>query len=297
MSGSRRGPGKAQAPSPVTQADIRTANQFEYIDGQLRPSQAALFEHFAAESELAVRSGQPALDLAYGPHPRQRLDLFRTTQPRRGVVAYLHAGYWQSRDKSGFRFLAPPLAADGFDVALINYPLSPELGVMAIVAAAAAALPLLAELTDHAPLILVGHSAGAQIAVELVMATGSQANPIAGPITGIVSISGVFDLEPLLDTSVNAKLGLDPATARAASPIHRVVSGAPPTLFAVGALETRAFQAQTARMAAAWAQAGNAAIELTVPDADHFSILTELCREGGVLRAAIATFDRPVPLS
>ena len=58
MSGSRRGPGKAKAPSPVTQAEISTANQFEYIDGQLRPSQAALFERYAAESELAVRAMQ-----------------------------------------------------------------------------------------------------------------------------------------------------------------------------------------------------------------------------------------------
>ena len=163
MSGSRRGQGKAKAPSSVTQAEISTANQFAYIDGQLRPSQAALFEHFAAESELAVRSGEPALDLTYGPHPRQTLDLFRTTQPRREVVAYFHAGYWQSRDKSGFRFLAPTLTADGYDVAVINYPLSPELGVMDIVAAAAAALPVLAELTDNAPVILVGHSYGGMV--------------------------------------------------------------------------------------------------------------------------------------
>ncbi len=267
----------------MTQAAIATANQFEYIDGQLRPSQAALFERYAAESELAVRAMQPALDLPYGPHPRQRLDLFRTDQPRRGVVAYLHAGYWQSRDKSGFRFLAPPLVCDGFDVALINYPLSPELGVIEIVDAAAAALPLLAELTDQAPLILVGHSAGAQIAVELAMAppTGT------GPIARIVSISGVFDLEPLLDTSVNAKLGLDTASARAASPLHRVRLGAPRTLFAVGALETEAFQSQTARMAKAWTEAGNPATQLTVPEADHFSILQELSCDGGLLRAAI----------
>lgn len=270
----------------MTQAAIATANQFEYIDGQLRPSQAALFEQFAAESELAVRAMQPALDLPYGPHPRQTLDLFRADQPRRGVVAYFHAGYWQSRDKSGFRFLAPPLTADGYDVALINYPLSPELGVMDIVAAAAAALPVLAELTDNAPLILVGHSAGAQIAVELAMS----APPISAPIAGIVSISGVFDLEPLLDTSVNAKLGLDPASARAASPLHRVRPGAPRTLFAVGALETPAFQGQTARMARAWTAAGNPATQLTVPDADHFSILTELSREDGVLRRAVGEF-------
>lgn len=267
----------------MTQVDTRTSSQFEYIDGQLRPSQAALFEHYAAENARAVSIGAPELDLAYGPHPRQTLDLFRTAQPRRGVVAYLHAGYWQSRDKSGFRFLAPPLTADGFDAALINYPLSPDLTVMEIVAAAAAALPVLAELTDRAPLILVGHSAGAQIAVELAMAAPAGIAPIAG----IVSISGVFDLEPLLDTTVNAKLGLDTASARAASPIHRVRPGAPPTQFAVGALETQAFRGQTAAMARAWTAAGNRASELTVPDADHFSILRELSRDGGLLRAAL----------
>jgi len=267
----------------VTQAEATTANQFDYIDGQLRPSHAALFEAFAEANAAAVRAGEPALDLPYGPHPRQTLDLFRAAGKCRGVVAYLHAGYWQSRDKSGFRFLAPPLAADGFDVAVINYPLSPELAVMDIVAAAAAALPALAALTDHAPLILVGHSAGAQIAVELAMSP-----PAAiGPIAGILSISGVFDLAPLLDTTVNAKLGLDATPARAASPIHRVAPGAPRTLFAVGALETRAFRDQTAQMAKAWAAAGNAADQLTVPDADHFSILTTLYREHGALRAAL----------
>lgn len=272
----------------MTQAAITTANQFDYIDGQLRPSQAALFEQFAAESGRAVSEGEPELDLAYGPHPRQTLDLFRTGQPRRGVVAYFHAGYWQSRDKSGFRFLAPPLTADGFDVAVINYPLSPELSVMEIVTAAEAALPVLAKLTDNASLILAGHSAGAQIAVELAMSPQTA----KGTIARILSISGVFDLEPLLDTTVNAKLGLDPATARAASPIHRVTSGAPPALFAVGALETRAFQDQTTRMAQAWAEAGNAASELTVPEADHFSILTELYREAGVLRAAVGEISK-----
>jgi arylformamidase len=272
----------------MTQAEIGTTNQFEYIDGQLRPSHPQLFERFAAASEKAVSVGQPALDIAYGPHPRQTLDLFCAAGQRRALVVYLHAGYWQSRDKRGFRFLAPPLAADGFDVAIVNYPLSPETGVSEIVAAAQAVLPALAALTDNAPLILVGHSAGAQIAIELAMS--ASASPVA--IAGIVSISGVFDLEPLLDTTVNDKLGLDATAARAASPIHRVVKGAPPVLFAVGALETQAFRDQTAVMAKAWAGAGNTATERTVPDADHFSILDELCREDGVLRQAIGELDR-----
>lgn len=60
-------------------------------------------------------------------------------------------------------------------------------------------------------------------------------------------------------------------------------------MLAVGALETRAFQGQTGRMAKAWAEAGNVASELTLPDADHFSILTELSREDGALRRAVGS--------
>ena len=264
-----------------------TSNQFEYIEGQLRPAHAALFAHIAAENDRAVIEGQPTLDIAYGRHPRQTLDLFRTPRRRRGVVGYFHAGYWQSRDKSGFRFLAPPLVADGFDVAIINYPLSPDMGVNDIVVAASASLAALAALTENAPLILVGHSAGAQIAVEL----GMYAHTDDWKVAGVMAISGVFDLAPLIDTSVNEKLALDAVAARAASPLHRVVSGAPPVLFAVGALETRAFRDQTARMSEAWAGAGNANAHVTVPDADHFSILNELSREDGMLRAALRDFD------
>ena len=269
------------------------SNQFEYIDGQLRPAHAALFEQIAAENDRAVKEGQPTLDIAYGRHPRQTLDLFRTPRRRRATVAYFHAGYWQSRDKDGFRFLAPPLLADGFDVAIINYPLSPDMGVNDIVVAAYASLPALAALTGNAPLILVGHSAGAQIAVEL----GMSAPTADRMVTGVMAISGVFDLAPLIGTSVNEKLALDAVAARAASPLHRVVSGAPRAIFAVGALETRAFRDQTARMSEAWAGAGNANAQITVPDADHFSILNALCREDGMLRAAIRDFDQPRPPS
>ena len=83
------------------------SNQFEYIDGQLRPAHAALFERIAAANDQAIKDGQPTLDIAYGPHPRQTMDLYRTPGKRRAIVAYFHAGYWQSRDKSGFCFLAP----------------------------------------------------------------------------------------------------------------------------------------------------------------------------------------------
>ena len=265
------------------------SNQFEYIDGQLRPAHAALFELIAVANDRAVKDGQPTLDIAYGRHPRQRMDLFQTSSERRATVAFFHAGYWQSRDKSGFRFLAPSLTADGFDVAIVNYPLSPDMSVSDIVAASFASIPALAALTENAPVILIGHSAGAQIAVEIGMLTHN----VDWIVKGVMAISGVYDLAPLINTSVNEKLGLDPLSARAASPLHRLVSGAPPAIFAVGTLETRAFREQTACMSEAWACAGNATALVTVPDVDHFSILNELCRDNGMLRAAIRDFDRP----
>ena len=276
-------------PCAAAQVNFRASNQFEYIDGQLRPAHAALFEQIAAENDRAVNEGQPTLEIAYGQHPRQTLDLFRTPKRRRATIAFFHAGYWQSRDKSGFSFLAPPLAEDGFDVAIINYPLSPDVGVNDIVVAAYASLPALAALTENAPLILVGHSAGAQIAIEL----GMSAQSVDWNVTGVMAISGVFDLAPLIGTSVNEKLALDPVAARAASPLHRVVSGSPQAIFAVGALETQAFRDQTARMSEAWAGAGNATVHMTIPDADHFSVLNELCQKDGMLRAAMRDLDQP----
>ena len=249
--------------------------QFDYFDGQLRPSHPALLAEFAEASARAVEQCAPELDIRYGPHPRQTFDLFRASGTRRATIAYFHGGYWQSRDKQDFRFLAPPLADDGFDVAIANYPLCPEVNV-AEIAEATAALP--ARLPE--PLILIGHSAGGQIVSELAM---------RGGVAGIMAISGVFDLEPLIETTLNAKLGLDPASARAASPIHRVASAAP-AAFAVSGAETGAFQEQTRRMCEAWTGAGNEAELLTVPNADHFSILTSLAEPGGVLRAALGRF-------
>lgn len=252
--------------------------QFDYLDGQLRASHPALFERFAAMSAAAVEACSPERDVPYGPHPRQRFDLFRAEGERRATIAYFHGGYWQSRDKADFAFIAPPLVADGFDVALVNYPLCPEASVAGVVEAAMA-LPGVLE----GPLVLVGHSAGGQIVVELALAARERGWDVAG----LLAISGVFDLEPLTGTTLNARLGLDAATARAASPIRRGVPGLPRAVFAVGGGETQAFRQQTQRMCEEWADAGNRSDALTVPGADHFSILESLCGSG-VLRGATA---------
>lgn len=251
--------------------------QHDYLDGQLRDTHPALFECYAAAS-AAVTGGE--IETPYGPHPRQTFDLFRASGTARGRIVYFHGGYWQSRGKGDFHFIVPGLLADGFDVALVNYPLCPEVSVAAITDSALAAM---AKLASDQSTVLVGHSAGGQIVAEIALTRRCK-------LAGIVAISGVFDLEPLIETTLNDRLQLDAASARAVSPLHRVTANLPSAVFAVGGDETPAFQNQNRAMAEAWQAAGNDARQLSVTGADHFSILESLGDSAAPLGAAVRGF-------
>jgi len=240
-----------------------------YLTGQLHPSQAGLLAAFAAEGQEAVAAYAPLLDVAYGGHEREVFDLFLSPKPWRGTVAYFHAGYWQGRDKAQFRFLAVPFMAAGIDVALVNYPLCPDVSLRQLVGSAQRSIPAILQTVrgkgrggDN--FIAAGHSAGGHIAVELALA--------GAPVSAVVAISGVYELAPLLGTSLNDKLRLDAAEARAMSPLHRVAGALPPALFIVGGLETPEFRAQSEAMHLAW-RAGGASAYRQVEGADHFSVL------------------------
>ena len=124
-----------------------TDHQFQYVEGQGRPGFPALLAQFQADSDAAAAQAGAELDLPYGAHPRQRFDFFPAQGEAQGVMLYLHAGYWQSRDKSLFRFLAPAFQAWGFHVALANYPLCPDVTLDELVAAVT---PSVAAVAAHA---------------------------------------------------------------------------------------------------------------------------------------------------
>jgi len=240
-----------------------------YMTGQLHPSQAALLEDFVAAGEAAVAAYAPLLDLAYGGHQREVFDLFVSPQPWRATLAYFHAGFWQGRDKAQFRFLAALFMAAGIDVALVNYPLCPDVSVRQLVRSAEMSIPEILKTVrglgrGGAELIAAGHSAGGHIAVELALAGAG--------VSAVIAISGIYELAPLLTTRLNDKLRLDAAEARAMSPLHRVTSALPPALFIVGGLETPEFRAQSEAMHLAWRAAGASSYR-QIEGADHFSVL------------------------
>ena len=258
-------------------------SQYQYVQGQARPGFPALLADYEARSAAAA-AGDCALDLRYGPHARQTFDFFQARGRPRGTLAYFHAGYWQSRDKSGFRFIAPAYAQAGVHVALVNYPLCPEVSLAALVEAAQTCVPAIRAQAggDGGALVLAGHSAGAHVAIELALAQRDEP-----AIAGVAALSGIYALAPLLATTLNDKLRLDAASAHAGSPLYRVRPIAAPALFAVGATETPAFVAQSRAFHQAWTAAGNRGALHIEPEADHFSLLQPFASPGSALFAQV----------
>lgn len=269
--------------------------QFEYVEGQARPGFPALLAEYQQRSDQVATQPGNVLDQPYGPHARQRFDFFPASGPAAGVLLYFHAGYWQSRDKAQFRFLAPFFQARGLHFVAVNYPLCPEVSLEALTQAVLPSVPAVrSHLASHGlgglSLVVAGHSAGGHLAAEIALATSAQGTGVQG----VLGISGVYDPEPLVSTTLNQKLLLTEDTAAQANVVRRVRPRLPPGLWVVGGAETPAFLAQNAAMHAAWQGAGNASASVEVPEADHFTVLGALAPDHTGMGLAFDTWWQQV---
>jgi arylformamidase len=123
---------------------------------------------------------------------------------------------------------------------------------------------------DTSRLVIGGHSAGAHLgALSISDMTDWSA-------TGFVGVSGVYDLPPLLRTSVNHDLQLDDAEAHALSPLSRHADPRLRYLCAVGGAETDGFRRQSANYASMLCSRGCVADYLEVANRTHFDVLDDL---------------------
>lgn len=266
--------------------------QFQYVTGQGRSSFPELLDGYKTAGDAIVLSEACAIDVRYGTAERQTFDFFVAHGKPVATMVYFHAGYWQSRDKFWFRFLAPAFTRCGINVAFVNYPLCPTVTMTELVDSVRESIqPVL----DHArelgqprlPLIAAGHSAGAHLAVEMALSFGSSTESDPPAIDGVIALSGIYDLVPLVSTSLNEKLRLTDVDAHANSPLHRVRAGLPPALFIVGAEETPAFIEQNKTMADAWRAAGNESAIDEAEFADHFNLLQAFSADSSATRIAV----------
>jgi acetyl esterase/lipase len=182
-------------------------------------------------------------NIAYGPEPQQRLDVYvpqgAAVEPR-PVVVFWHGGRWREGDKADYRFVGAALAESGYVTLVANYRHYPEVKMPGFMHdAALAALFAAAHAQKYGGaqerLYLAGHSAGAHLAalVTLDPRYFAAAGQTAPRIAGVIGLSGPYDFLPLLEPDDQDMFGPPPLYPQS-QPINFVRADAPPMLLIQG---------------------------------------------------------------
>lgn len=236
----------------------------EYNNRARVPEHPVIMARWAAESERYRNTNAPRV-LAYGPGERNTIDLFDAGAGP--AVMFVHGGYWQALDKSFFSHMARGLNALGVTVAVPSYDLCPNVRIGDIVEQMRAACVLVQRACD-APVIVAGHSAGGHIAACLL------ATEVHVPAA--YAISGLFELAPLIPTSINEKLGLTTAEAEALSPLFWPVPDGKTLDAVVGGDESNEYLRQSAAITQAWRENGVVTRYEEIAGASHFTVIAGL---------------------
>ena len=265
----------------------------EYNNRKRVPEHVEIAERWTMLAAAYRLAGDTQLNQRYGSRERQRYDLFRAADADAPLAVYIHGGYWQRGDRKDYSFVARELNALGITVAIPSYTLCPAVSVMEIGDEIQQCLAALWKQTKKRPTV-IGHSAGGHLTAEmLVRHWGGFAGVPADLVRAGYAISGVFDLAPLIGTSLNEALGLKAGIARAASPLFR-----PPApkgrklITAVGGDESGEFLRQSREIADKWSTVGVDVRCEVIAGTNHFTIVDELIRPGSAMLAQIVALAR-----
>lgn len=246
-----------------------------------------IFDRWAIESERARASLDSYLDVPYGPTKAETLDLFRAKGKSRGVLMYIHGGYWRALDKKQFSFIAPALVEAGITVAVPNYALCPTVQVEDIVLQMVQACAWLYRNGTNfgAPshrLFVCGHSAGGHLAAMMLCCQWPKyARDLpAKVVSAAISISGLYDLTEIVKVpSINADVRLTEKSAMKVSPAFMPPATDAPFYTAVGGNENEGFHLQNALIARRWGKVFGE--DILCPGDNHFSVLEQLSKANG----------------
>ncbi len=261
---------------------------------------AAYFAQWDRDSQIARDSVACQLDVPFldasPPHsllpagmPAPTLDVFpaagagnSASGPDAPVLLFIHGGWWRALDKRDHSFVAPPFVAAGVHVVVPNYSLCPAVGIDTIAMQMAQALAwthrhFLKPGAKPPRIVVAGHSAGGHLAAMLLCCNGKllAADLPAQLTAAALSVSGVFDMEPLRQTPfLKADLQLTAKLARRLSPaLFPAPLGRLNTVY--GALESEEFARQSRLIQSRWGRRCVPVCE-AVPDTNHFSVLNAL---------------------
>jgi arylformamidase len=259
------------------------------------PEIFARWQRDAGAYRKAARSAK--LGVHYGPSPRQIIDIFaakddNATTP---LAMFIHGGWWRSLEPAMFSQMAAGPNAHGVTVVVAGYDLCPQVGIATIIEQMRAACLWLWR-QRRKRIFVYGHSAGGHLAACMAATDWKTLAPDAPDdlVAAAYAISGVFDLVPLAQISVNQDLRLDERSARAASPLYWRVPPGRSLDAVVGALESSEFLRQSSTITEAWRQAMAQTRYEAIADANHFTVIEPLGRADSAMTKRVVELARQV---
>ena len=272
----------------------------EYNNRARVPEHPQIFARWTYEAELyraeMLKADRAELGLTYGSTPRQSVDLFLAEGHANAPLAiFIHGGWWRSLEPSTFSQMARGPNSRGISVAVVGYDLCPNVTIADIVEQMRRMCAFLWQRFGRR-MMVYGHSAGGHLAAALLATDWRTLYPKAPAdlVPAAYSISGVFDLTPLLATSVNQDLRLDPAQARQLSPLFWPVPAGRIFDAVVGGLESGEFKRQSSALAQTWQQTGVRTRYEEVAGTNHFTVIDLLSDPQSAMAARVADLAKAV---
>jgi arylformamidase len=254
------------------------ALDLQYNNRHHVPDFADYLSRWATLARLTFQRNMLIRQYRYGNRDRETLDVLLPGSTPVATLVFIHGGYWHLFDKSLFYFIADAFAPASVATVVLNYPLAPAASMDQIAASCVKGLRWLTEYGDALELpgkrCLAGHSAGAHLAAMAISSGRIQGETLTD---GCCLLSGLYNLLPLQRSYLNGVLQMSEEMALRNSPVNRLPDPGVELLVVTGADETQEFRDQSVELNEKWGDHVASMRLLSVPQANHFSILDTLC--------------------
>lgn len=261
---------------------------------------------FSDRGDLEIVYDLPYIDDDSGTH---RLDLYSPVGAADDVpvVVFIHGGYWAEQDKQYFESttglygnVGVALTRHGVRVANCNYRLHPEVKIPGMLDDVAAATAFIRAKFPSAPVVLMGHSAGAHLASAAAVLEG-------GPkveVDALVLVSGVYDIEQAVrfDSPDNrAKylfplFGDTPEEQAKASTLSALLTTSIPVLVAAGSVDLGGVRADFRSIRDARSDVVGGGFAVEVQGAEHADTALQFAGEQDRVTPAIVEMFKAIGL-
>ncbi len=268
----------------------------QYNNRAMVPEHVDIHAAFDADGEAVLAEYNVRLDIPYGPSPEETLDIYLLENPTSEAApinVFLHGGYWFSRHKNDFRFLARGLVPAGGILVVVNYALVPSVDLDELVrqcrAATAWAYANAPSFGGDAEKIYVsGHSAGGHLTAMMMTDWPAFGNGLpADVVKGGAALSGIYDIAPIAMTFMQETLGFTSDQVSRNSPQFFPPATKAPLIVGVGGDESDEFHRQGEEFSNAWSEKGSDCSLMVLPGINHFTILSEYADPESALARAI----------